>query len=60
MTQLAELVRGFAIPLKPVEGNDMKLTEWITIARAAALPHLRSFTRAAGKPVPSAARRWPA
>ncbi|WP_455753410.1 ISL3 family transposase [Streptomyces avermitilis] len=44
MTQLADLVSGFATLLKPVEGNDVKLTEWITTARAAALPHLRSFT----------------
>jgi transposase len=40
MTALADLVRGFATLLKPAEGNDVKLTEWI----AAAMPHLRSFT----------------
>lgn len=44
MTALADLVRGFAALLKPAEGNDLKLTEWITTARAAALPHLHSFT----------------
>ncbi|MEI5097716.1 ISL3 family transposase [Streptomyces sp. PmtG] len=44
MTQLADLVRGFAALLKPAEGNDEKLTDWITAVRAAALPHLRSFT----------------
>ncbi|MFA3843219.1 ISL3 family transposase [Streptomyces aureus] len=44
MTQLAERVRDFAALLKPAEGNAVKLTEWITAARAAALPHLRSFT----------------
>lgn len=44
MTALADLVRGFATLLKPAEGNDVKLTEWITTARAIDLPHLRSFT----------------
>lgn len=44
MTVLADLVRGFAALLKPAAGNDMKLTEWITAARAADLPHLRSLT----------------
>lgn len=44
MTQLAELVSGFATLLKPAEGNDLKLTDWITTTRATALPHLRSFT----------------
>ncbi|MFF2937670.1 ISL3 family transposase [Streptomyces mirabilis] len=44
MTALADLVRGFATLLKPAEGNDVKLTEWIKTARAIDLPHLRSFT----------------
>ncbi len=44
MTALADLVRGFAALLKPAEGNDVKLTEWITTARAVDLPHLRSLT----------------
>jgi transposase len=44
MTALADLVRGFATLLKPAEGNDVKLTEWITAARTVDLPHLRSFT----------------
>lgn len=44
MTALADLVRGFAALLKPAEGNDVRLTEWITATRAVALPHLRSFT----------------
>lgn len=44
MTALADLVGGFAALLKPGEGNDVKLTEWITTARAVDLPHLRSFT----------------
>jgi len=30
MTALADLVRDFAALLKPAEGNDVKLTEWIT------------------------------
>lgn len=44
MTALADLVRGFATLLKPAKDNDVKLTEWITAARAVDLPHLRSFT----------------
>lgn len=44
MTALAELVRGFAALLRPAEGNDLQLTGWIASARAAGLPHLRSFT----------------
>ncbi|MFF9128568.1 ISL3 family transposase [Streptomyces sp. NPDC014889] len=44
MTALADLVRGFAALLKPAEGNDVKLTAWITAVRAVGLPHLRSFT----------------
>ncbi|MFD7433752.1 ISL3 family transposase [Streptomyces sp. NPDC059861] len=44
MTALTDLVRGFAVLLKPAEGNDVKLTDWITTARAVDLPHLRSLT----------------
>ncbi|MDV9193852.1 ISL3 family transposase [Streptomyces sp. Wh19] len=44
MTALADLIRGFAALLKPGEGNDVKLTEWVTAARAVDLPYLRSFT----------------
>jgi transposase len=44
MTALATLIRGFAALLKPAAGNDAKLTEWITAARAVDLPHLRSLT----------------
>ncbi|MFE5038446.1 ISL3 family transposase [Streptomyces sp. NPDC056683] len=44
MTALADLVRGFAALLKPAEGHDVKLAEWITAARTVDLPHLRSFT----------------
>jgi transposase len=34
----------FATLLKPAEGNDVKLIEWIATARAFGLPHLRSLT----------------
>ncbi|MFG2793407.1 ISL3 family transposase [Streptomyces sp. NPDC048419] len=44
MTALADLIRNFATLLKPAEGNDVKLTGWITAARAIGMPHLRSFT----------------
>nr|QIY76811.1 ISL3 family transposase [Streptomyces sp. RLB1-33] len=43
MTQLACLVGEFAGLLTPAEGNDAKLTDWITQVRAADLPHLQSF-----------------
>ncbi|WP_183107356.1 ISL3 family transposase [Streptomyces sp. 1114.5] len=42
-TELARLTGEFAKLLTPVEGNDAKLTDWITAVRAAALPHLHSF-----------------
>jgi hypothetical protein len=45
MTALASLVRSFAALLIPGPGNDGKLRQWITGARAADLPHLHSFTR---------------
>ncbi|WP_406360424.1 ISL3 family transposase [Streptomyces sp. NBC_01544] len=44
MTALAGLIRGFAALLKPGEGNDVKLTEWVTAAHAVDLPYLHSFT----------------
>ncbi|MER5262694.1 ISL3 family transposase [Actinosynnema sp. NPDC002837] len=44
MTALASLVRRFAALLTPAAGNDAKLTEWITAARAVDLPYLRSLT----------------
>jgi transposase len=44
MTALADLVRGFATLLKPAEGNNVKLTDRIAAARAAAMPHLPSLT----------------
>lgn len=37
-------MRSFAALLTPAAGNDVKLTEWITAARAVNLPHLRSLT----------------
>ncbi|WP_406209561.1 ISL3 family transposase [Streptomyces sp. NBC_01017] len=43
MTELARLVGEFAGLLTPAEGNDAKLTDWITAVRAAELPHLHSF-----------------
>ncbi|GAA2263872.1 hypothetical protein GCM10010430_55590 [Kitasatospora cystarginea] len=42
-TELTWLVRSFAELLTPAPGNNAKLTEWITAARAAELPHLQSF-----------------
>ncbi len=45
MTSLARLVSGFAALLEPAAGNDGLLTNWITTARAAGLPHLHAFTR---------------
>ncbi|WP_445529962.1 ISL3 family transposase [Streptomyces cyslabdanicus] len=43
MTELARLTGEFAQLLTPAEGNDAKLTDWITTVRAADLPHLHSF-----------------
>ena len=43
MTELAGLIGEFAQLLTPAEGNDAKLTDWITTVRAADLPHLHSF-----------------
>jgi transposase len=45
MTALAELIRTFAALLAPDPGNDARLSQWITGARAADLPHVHSFTR---------------
>ncbi|GAB2785444.1 hypothetical protein GCM10027073_17410 [Streptomyces chlorus] len=42
--ELARLTGEFAQLLAPAEGNDSKLTDWITAVRAADLPHLHSFT----------------
>ncbi|MGA5442321.1 ISL3 family transposase [Streptomyces griseoincarnatus] len=43
LTELTHLTGEFAQLLTPVEGNDAKLTDWITTVRAADLPHLHSF-----------------
>ena len=43
MTELAHLTGEFAQLLIPTEGNDAKLTDWITTVRATDLPHLHSF-----------------
>ncbi|MEE1820680.1 ISL3 family transposase [Streptomyces sp. BE20] len=43
MTQLSLMVREFANLLTPAEGNDAKLTDWITSVRSVDLPHLYSF-----------------
>jgi hypothetical protein len=45
MTALAALVRSFAALLAPGPGNDARLSQWMTGARAADLPHVHSFTR---------------
>lgn len=42
--ELARLPGKFAELLAPAEGNDSKLTDWITAVRAADLPYLHSFT----------------
>lgn len=43
MSELSILTREFAQLLTPAEGNDAKLTDWITTVRAADMPHLHSF-----------------
>lgn len=45
MTTLAGLVRSFAALLAPHKDNPERLTEWITTAREADLPHVHSFAR---------------
>jgi hypothetical protein len=45
MTALTSLVTSFAALLVPDPGNDARLQQWITGARAADLPHVHSFTR---------------
>lgn len=45
MTALATLIRSFAALLAPSPGNGARLTQWITGAREADLPHVHSFTR---------------
>ncbi|MFG1685160.1 ISL3 family transposase [Nonomuraea sp. NPDC049269] len=43
LAELARHVRSFAELLTPAEGNDAKLTAWITTLRAADLPHLHGY-----------------
>jgi transposase len=43
MTELARLTGEFAQLLAPAQGNDAKLTDWITAVRTTDLPHLHSF-----------------
>ncbi|MFD5322274.1 ISL3 family transposase [Streptomyces sp. NPDC127098] len=43
MTALTRLTGEFAQLLTPAEGNDTKLTQWITTVRTTDLPHLHSF-----------------
>jgi transposase len=45
MKALASLIGSFAAMLTPGPGNEEKLQQWITDARAADLPDLHSFTR---------------
>jgi transposase len=45
MTALTSLITSFAALLAPDPGNDARLRQWITDARAADLPHVHSFTR---------------
>jgi hypothetical protein len=45
MTALTSLITTFAALLVPNPGNDTRLRQQITGARAADLPHVHSFTR---------------
>jgi hypothetical protein len=45
MTALTSLIMSFAALLVPDPGNDARLRQWITDARAADLPDVHSFTR---------------
>ena len=45
MTALAGLITSFAALLVPGPGNDTRLRQWVSDARAAGLPHVHSFTR---------------
>ena len=54
MTALAGLITFFAALLAPGPGNDARLRQWITGARAADLPHVHSFTRGPGLDIQAA------
>jgi transposase len=45
MSALTSLITSFAALLVPGPGNDARLRQWITDARAADVPHVHSFTR---------------
>jgi transposase len=45
MIDLANAVRSFAELLNARAGDEKRLQEWITTARAADLPYLHAFTR---------------
>lgn len=49
MIELTDAVRGFAELLKPSEGNEKRLREWITAVRGYDLPYLHVFTRGLDK-----------
>ena len=55
MEALASLIRSFAAMLTPSPGNEDKLRQWITDARAADLPDLHSFARGLDLDVTAAA-----
>ena len=44
MTDLATLIGSFAALLRPADGHDKRLRQWITDTRRADLPHLHSWT----------------
>ena len=54
MTALTSLITSFAALLAPGPGNDARLRQWITDARAADLPHVHSFTRGLDLDIPAA------
>ena len=54
MTDLAELVRCFAVLLTPDAANQAKLGEWIQAAKACDLPNVHSFTRGLGLDIDAA------
>lgn len=48
MTALAGFISAFAALLTPADGNDDRLTAWITEVKATDLPHLHTLTRGLG------------
>jgi len=45
MTTLAALVRSFAALLRPGPGNEARLRDWASAAKACDLPNIHAFTR---------------